>query len=531
MVVAWWPDWPVVAAGCAPERPVAVVSANRVAALTPAARSEGVTVGLRRREAQARCPDLELVAADPGRDARAWEPVVAAVEELTPSVEVLGPGALCFGARAASRYHGGDAALALRVLAVAGGAVAGGGQPQAWAGRGAGGPGPGVAVGVADGRFAASLAARAAAAGGQGWLVVPAGGSARWLAPHPVRALGPDYVDLADLLYRLGIRHLGALAALPASTVLGRFGPEGRRAHRLARGLDDREVRGRPAPPEMACEARWDPPEARAEAAAFVAKALADDLKLRLGEGGLSAPVVAIEAETEHGEHLVRRWRHDAGLPAPALAERARWQIEAWLAGGSGRPPTGGLTLLRLTPLELQPGGGVQLGLWGGTDDDGIRVGRAVARVQSLLGPEGALRAVLGGGRGYAERVRLVAWGEDPPPAPAGSPRPPAPPWPGRLPSPAPALVYRSPHPADVCDRSGRPVEVSGRGELSAAPVAVALGGGPLEEIVGWAGPWPAGERWWDGGRRRVWFQVVVVSGRAYLVSREGGRWWVEASY
>ncbi|HEX9991714.1 MAG TPA: hypothetical protein VGB14_02175, partial [Acidimicrobiales bacterium] len=81
-LVAWCPDWPVVAAGHGPGDPVAVVHANRVVACSPAARSEGVRLGLRRREAQARCPQLIAVADDPGRDARAFEPVVAAVEEV-----------------------------------------------------------------------------------------------------------------------------------------------------------------------------------------------------------------------------------------------------------------------------------------------------------------------------------------------------------------------------------------------------------------------------------------------------------------
>jgi protein ImuB len=39
-------------------------------------------------------------------------------------------------------------------------------------------------------------------------------------------------------------------------------------------------------------------------------------------------------------------------------------------------------------------------------------------------------------------------------------------------------------------------------------------------------------ERWWDGsGRRRARFQMGVATGAAYLVAREGGRWWVEATY
>ena len=54
-------DWPVVAAGVAPDEPAAVLRANRVTACSPAARRDGVVVGQRRREAQSRCPGLVVL--------------------------------------------------------------------------------------------------------------------------------------------------------------------------------------------------------------------------------------------------------------------------------------------------------------------------------------------------------------------------------------------------------------------------------------------------------------------------------------
>ena len=507
VLVTLWPDWAAHAAGCRPDVPAVVVAANRVVAVTPAARDEGVERGLRRREAQGRCPGLEVVAADPGRDARAWEPVVAAVEPLTTGVEVLGPGALAFPTRGPSRYFGGDPALARKVQEVTG---------------------AGARVGVADGRFTATRAARVALPGG---LVVPPGGSRAWLGPQPVRALGPGYEDLADLLIRLGVPTLGDLAALPGPAVLARFGPEGATARRLALGLDERPVQGREPPPELSCSAELDPPEERVEAAAFVAKALADDLHARLEGAGLATSAVAIEVETEHGETLVRHWRHEGALSAAALAERTRWQLEGWLSGmaaGSAGGPTGGITLLRLTPLEVRPDAGRQMGFWGGTADADARAARAMARVQGLLGPDAVVTAVLQGGRGCADQVRLVPWGD----ARGAGRAEQVGPWPGRLSWPSPAVVHVPPKPADLCDGQGRPVEVSARGVPSAAPAGLAVGPGRFEEVVRWAGPWPLEERWWEGGgRRRARFQVVMATGEAHLVYREGGGWWLEGSY
>ena len=60
----WCLDWPIVAAGIPPSEPGAVLHANRVGASSEAARSVGVVRGLRRREAQGRCPELVIAERD-----------------------------------------------------------------------------------------------------------------------------------------------------------------------------------------------------------------------------------------------------------------------------------------------------------------------------------------------------------------------------------------------------------------------------------------------------------------------------------
>jgi protein ImuB len=113
-------DWPAVAAataaGLPATAPVAVTLANRVVACSAAARAAGVRRGLRRRESQARCPDLHVATADPGRDARYFEPVTAAVDDLVPRAEVLRPGLLVLSVRGAARYFGSEAAAAERLV-------------------------------------------------------------------------------------------------------------------------------------------------------------------------------------------------------------------------------------------------------------------------------------------------------------------------------------------------------------------------------------------------------------------------------
>ncbi len=530
----WSPGWPVTAARRRDQGlcGVAVVVRERtgsrdvVRAASAEARADGVVGGMRRREAEARCPGLVVLDADPHGEAAEFEAVVRAVEEVTPRVEIVRPGLLTFATRGPSRYFGGDRALAEMVHGLIS--------------TGAGAP---VRVGIADGRFAAQLAARSAGPEAPGLptaLVVAPGGAAAFVAPFPVVVLGAP--GTADLLERLGLPTVGDFAALPAGAVAGRFGPEGHRLHCLARGLDDASLALTEPPPDLVEQIELDPPATRVDTAAFAAKALADRLLERLEERGLVCTRVMVEAETEQGERLARCWRHEGAFTAAALAERVRWQLDGWLAqrpAGGDAAHTCAIGLLRIAPDEVLPADGRQLGFWGGDQAVRDRADRVLARVQGMLGHGAVVTAVPQGGRTPGERVRWVPWGEPREPMLPLTVGGETPGWPGAVPQPSPARVFEPPLPAELLDSAGGPVVVTGRGEASAPPAflraTVLPGGGG--EVRGWAGPWPHDVRWWDpaGHRRRVLWQVVVEAGPcgevACLISAEAGRFGVEAVY
>lgn len=508
VVALWCPDWPVVAAcaesGIPADRPAAVLVAHRVVACSATARAQGVRRGLRRREAQARCPDLAVLGRDADRDARAFEVVAAAVEELTPGVEVIRPGLVVLAARGPARYFGSEEAVAERLVDH----VAGRARVE-------------CQVGVADGVFAAALAARRS-------VIVPAGGSPAFLAPRPVTELemepgvepdtaGADVpgatarAELVGLLRRLGLTTLGDFAGLPAADVASRFDAAAVRAHRLARGLDERPPSRRRVPDTLTVEVPLDPPVDRVDAAAFASRALAERLHAALGDAGLACTRLGVQARTTTGDELARTWRCAEPLTPTATADRVRWQLEGWLSRrGPERGHRGeGLAALRLVPEEVVDAGRLQLGLWGETGVADERAGRALVRVQGLLGPEEVLTGVPGGGRGPADRVRTVPWGDERAPA-----LDPAAPWPGTMPAPSPSTVPPAPLPARVLDARGRPVRAVPRGGLSAAPAQVAIGeDAGTAPVRAWGGPWPEEGRWWDprapAGCLRV--QVVCV--------------------
>ncbi|NUT38319.1 MAG: DNA polymerase Y family protein, partial [Hamadaea sp.] len=361
-------------------------------------------------------------------------------------------------------------------------------------------------LGIAEGVFAAAIAARRG-------ILVPPGGTAAFLAPLPIGLL--DRPKLVDLLHRLGVHTLAAFAGLPASDVLARFGLAAAVAHRLASGRDTRPLAVRSPPPDLAVVEEFEEPVDRIDVAAFAARALAGQLHEQLAGYGLACTRLEITAITVHGEELHRTWRHDGVLTVAAIADRVRWQLEGWLH----RPerPTGGLLRLTLTPDGVLAQVGLQQGLWGETGVERERAHRAMTRVQGLLGPDGVVTAVLGGGRG--PQGRRVPWGDERPPRDAR-------PWPGRLPTPSPALVAPEPQPVQVLDDEGAPVTVDARLGMSAAPAWLVLGGATVE-IDGWAGPWPVDAQWWDArvaertARLQVWFE----GGGGAVVMLRGGAW------
>lgn len=355
-------------------------------------------------------------------------------------------------------------------------------------------------IGIADGPFAARWAAATARVGEPNVVL----DTLRFLSGLDLVALREsiDADELIDTFRWLGISTLGELSRLPREALATRFGNPGLLAHRLASG-DDRVVDPRQVPSDLAVDAVFEDPLIDLDSVAFASRALSERLLKSLRKEGIAPHRVVIIAISALGEERERVWRSADPFTERQLSDRVWWQLRAWVESG-GVP--GGIARLRIEPADLSDHGR-QLGLLQ-DETPMIEAGRALARAQALVGPDGVLQGRAQGGRMPQERVAWSRWGEPP----VTADRDPSAPWPGSTPSPSPALVPSRPEPLEVEWDEG-------------VPTRIRLGT-RWEPVLTWSGPWRLSGRWWAGETDVDRYQLVtsvgallctVSEGRAYL--------------
>lgn len=196
-------------------RPVAIadgVSRREIVAHNRAAAACGVYAGMTPKQARAACLSLAVMARNEKLERDATSELLEALESCGPAVEALRPGVYFFDATGLpnGETHAIGTAVALASSL---------GFPSSGA--------------VADDKFTAQCAALT----GGGCSIVPAGGSAVFLAPLPVTLL-PLWPGDAERFDMLGLRVLGQIAALATAPLAARFGERARAYAALARGQD-----------------------------------------------------------------------------------------------------------------------------------------------------------------------------------------------------------------------------------------------------------------------------------------------------
>lgn len=495
--VIWIPDWPVYAAGASRTSASAVFNNGRILACTPPARHTGVRRGMRKRDAQSRCPQLHMFDYEPHRDARIFDETLALIESLSATVIAIRPG-LC-ALRSPGRFYGGEtyagAVIAEHLV-----------HHGQWDCR----------IGIADTVFAAEQAARRAPI--QGTYAVEED-TTDFLRPLPIDALGD--AELVDLLTRLGIRTLGAFADLSARDVSTRFGAIGTRLHRMASGAEMTPLAARTIPPELAETVQFEPPVGNSEQLAFSLRQPAERFVSRIADRGTVCSEVRIIIDADTDARSERVWLHPRWFTATDLLDRLRWQLQS----GSLDSPASQVQFIPENIDELNDHADT---LFGAASDE--QVDRSIARVQGLIGHESVCSADIQGGRNPADRQLLGPWGQ----VPNHGRKNVTLPWPDSVPDPAPSRIYAEPVKAVMVSSRGEAVSVDGRGMINADPVRFrAEPSANWRSVAAWAGPWPVNERWWDraNARRMARFQIVGIDGSAWLMAVEDGQWWIEAGY
>ena len=338
-------------------------SRGRVLACSEEAAEQGVRPGMTMRNAEHLCPAAFMAEPRPGATTRLCERLAASLYDLAPEVEVRDDGAAWIGLEG---LPAGRKTLAVgemrRRLAQAAGV-----EPR---------------LGVAPGPFSARQAARRAQPG----RVLRVEDAPSFLAPLPAADLDLE-PELMDRLELLGLRTLGAVAAIGPRRLESQLGPPGRRAVRLAAGEEPDRLQAWRPPRCMSAARQLEPPVEDREALLFIARALCGDLAAELGLRGAGAKRVRMRVSVEGvavPEERSSLVRHPLSSQAELFGLAGGW-LREW-------QPAGPVDGLALEVPELEGAGRRQLRLWVGGDAAAEEVLAALERLQERHGEQVAVR-------------------------------------------------------------------------------------------------------------------------------------------
>ncbi len=265
-------------------------------------------------------------------------------------------------------------------------------------------------AGIAGTRFAATLAAAldgvdgtlhgprrldgapGGAPGGvrraAGFRSIPPGGEAAFLAPLPAELLTPNR-DLRARLARFGLRRIGAVAELPRSALVARFGAEGERLHARARGEETDPFRPRRAAERLALVLPLEPAVGELEPLRFLLHRLVAALAEQLLARGGAASRARLRLELDLAFAPVGtppELAFEQPLPEPTAEAEA---IERLLFARLERtPPPAPVGRIELELAGVVPGAGQQLALFVPQAARSGRLGWQLARLVLMFGED-----------------------------------------------------------------------------------------------------------------------------------------------
>jgi len=168
-----------------------------------------------------------------------------------------------------------------------------------------------VSAGVAASKFVAKIASDMNKP--DGLTVVPRGKEKEFLGPLPVGKLWGVGKVTETALHRMGVKTIGDLASVPAENLKKRFGKHGLHLHRLANGIDDREVEPEHEVKSIGHEDTYDEDIRDREAIGKELLSLAHRVSSRLRRKGFRGRTVTLKVKYRDFTQITRA----ATLPSP----------------------------------------------------------------------------------------------------------------------------------------------------------------------------------------------------------------------
>jgi nucleotidyltransferase/DNA polymerase involved in DNA repair len=313
--------------------------------LSSLARRAGVKMGMTVSQAIGVCPALKLCEPDPVHYDGEFSRLLAALSKVSPVIEPAELGRAYVGTDGLEGLYGAPEAIIEAIqlrIADCELRIGNSGVESAIAN-----PQSAIRVGWGRGKFVSWVAASRARPGEA--VIVRPGEEGRFLASQPLAVLPLDF-DMHRRLRQLGLKTLGALAALPEEAVVSQFGAPGRRLWRLAAGRVSEPVVGQVAPEPIVAALTFYSPVAGRELLELALDRLIDRALKDPRRIGWRVQAVRACAGLEHGAS----WLAAVTLKEPT-ADRDR--IAAPLKTQLERsPPAGAVERLVVEFTAFAPG-------------------------------------------------------------------------------------------------------------------------------------------------------------------------------
>jgi protein ImuB len=348
----------------------------------PAARALGVRRGIPLGSAHRLAPEAAFLDPEPDEDAASVEAAFEVLARFSPGLAGVSDqadpafGLLEVQIDGLDRLWGAEPEIVGRLVAALEGVLPGSPRP-----------------GIAGTRFAATVAAGNAVPPEP--RIVRPGEDAAFLEPLPASLLSSDQ-DVRDRLRRFGLRRIGAVAELPRSALVARFGAEGALLHDRACGVEVSPFRPRRASERLAFRLPIEPAVAELDSLRFVLHRLAGTLAAQLEARGtaaarghlrLSLDLAFAPRDTPPGMAVEQRF------PEPTSDAEA---IERLLFARLERtPPPAPVTSVELELAGVEPAVGQQLPLFVPQAARNARLGWQLARLALTFGEDRVRRVAL----------------------------------------------------------------------------------------------------------------------------------------